>query len=172
MLIEEYEKTLIGLASTNSDFVFNNSGIDHAAIFTKTIYTYATKIKMLCNGLGSELAKDKRYLDALQAFLDRANTELTLIIISKSHLKGAALKMIQKKVVEFPERFKIFHAPTESGFSYSSHIMIGDGCIFRIENEPETFKAFGSFNKPSIVDKLNNILDNILNQSIQISPST
>ena len=171
MDIREYEKAVEGFANTNSSFVFNNSGLDHAAIFTKTIYKFATKIRMLCYGLGSALALDSRYLTALQEFLNKPNSELTIIIISRDHLDGPALKMIRDKVKEFPDRFSIFHSPLASNYTEASHIMIGDDRIFRVEHTPATFEAYGSFNKPEIVQKLNGILDEIISISTEINPA-
>lgn len=171
MNLIEYEITLDSFAHDNSNFVFNNSGIDHAAIFTKTIYKYSTRIKMLCHGLGSKLAKDERYLLALQEFLDKPNSELTIIVISTNHINDPALCMIREKAVEFPARFKLYQAPKDSDFTNSSHIMIGDDRIFRLENEPKSFKAIGSFNRPSVVEELNRIFDGILQKSVKIYPS-
>lgn len=161
--IEEY-------ASKKSSYTFENTGLDDALIFIKAIFKYAKSIKMLCNGLGSKLALHPEYISSLRDFLNKPNSSLSVIVISQEYFKCDAMKLIIEKTQEDAQRFKIFHASELTQCKNGPHLMIGDNRIFRLEVDSKKYTAYGSFNNPDLVEKLENYASIIISKAKPIGP--
>lgn len=170
--IEEYELALQKYLNEDSNYVFKNSGIAHASAFTSTILSAATNLKMICRGLGPELANSPKYIEKFQTFLNKENSTLKIALETDDHLKNEPLLSIIKKVKESPKRFEIYKIKKEIieeviriTKEVFPHIMLADNKIFRFENIPSEYKAYGSFNDPKEYDKLNGFFEYVIANS-------
>jgi hypothetical protein len=174
--LQDYQNALKQYLAEKSDFIFKNSGINHALAFTGTIFETAIDLKMISHGLGKDLASKPEYVDKLRSFLEKENTKLSIAIESKEYWDGEALKLIRQAAIKNPERFQIRLIPqniidtTVERSGTFPNLMLADNCIFRFETVPSEYKAYGSFNRKEVYDKLYPFFKVVFDNSEKLKP--
>jgi hypothetical protein len=125
-------------------------------------------VKMYCHGLSAKLTNRDPYLSAFENFL-KSGKKLKLLVETEEGITMEAFQKVwqyQKKQLGLIECKKI----NEEGKKHINDQIMGkcnfsvfDDKMFRLETNPENFKAFGSFNNVEISEMLTKVFDEVFN---------
>lgn len=165
--MENYREFIESLAKNDQETFFVNSGKDHAEIVLSTIFNSTkSKLRIFANSLTSDLASSEKYINSLKSYLEKGG-EL-LVLLQKFEPES------NKKLFDFFTYFQ-YKSPGKIQIKQSSvslkntktekyiHFTIGDDKIFRLEEDIEKYKAFGSFNDKKLSESLIQKFDDIFN---------
>jgi hypothetical protein len=123
--------------------------------------------------LASPLAQSDSYIDALTNFLNKKDSQLFILLQENQLQKNPKLQNLlsyYKRI--FPDKIHIKKSyctlkNPQSG--QNIHFTVGDDDIFRLENDTENYKAFGSFNNKefcaTLIQKFDTLFDSNKNEA-------
>jgi len=166
----EYKEDLITAASAQSDVMFSNSSVEHAALVLSTIFNEAKKEVNIYGGmLRTQLSSLSVYADSLRECIERNVTVNVLLSGDAETFSPMARWLVNLN----RENVHVYHNPTANRFISNSlieeesggnncpnyHFTIADGRMYRLEYNISEFKANASFNFPPMVEKLEAAFD-------------
>ena len=178
MSIQEYISTINSLITSNSSLVINNSGLEHAKILTSAIFRNAKKINMLCGGLNSDLANLPEYKAEFFNFIDKPDSEIKIVFESNRGNSEILDFLLEKKKSDPLKNIEIrllaIGDPTFQNLKLNNegnsiHFTTANHNIYRFEYNPSKFTAYGSFNRPEDVNKLNDLFFKMFNNGTTIN---
>lgn len=159
-LLEAYKISIERLAKTESDFVFNNSGADHAAIVLATIFKNSNSVRIYANDMNGDISNQPCYMNAVKDFALNSGT-LKIIIDTKDKISSTLKNLIKNNEVEVKisdDKFKdALKAASKDGKNH--YFAVGDDKMIRVEIDNENHKALCSFNNPKTAYVLTSIFD-------------
>lgn len=168
-LIEEikvYTKILTKAISENSSQLIPNSGEYHAAaMMSKMIESTQHSLNMVVGSFAGHVSGLPPYQIALSQFLEKPNIEVKILFLESPNEESKAIAKFREQR-DFHRKDIIFKKANEETFvtlanSFAlgalPHFSIFDDDKFRLEINPKSYSAFGSFNDCSRVGKLQNI---------------
>jgi hypothetical protein len=172
--LDEYSLAIAKLASSKSNFQFTNSGENHARIVMSNIFkTSEYNIKMFAGNLKGDVSKGD-YLTALESFLQKKGTKLTVLLEGNPDQNSAAFSLIRKYQNINKERISIslvspekLEATKVNG--QNNHFTIGDDRMFRFETDTQQYTAVCNFNDLEKCQRLNDIFNVLLESSTAIN---
>lgn len=178
--MNQYREYIKDLAKNDKNVVFNNSGPEHAALVMSTIFETAKKrIRILAGSFSGEISKNDEYRRTLEKFLSHGGNVQVLLDKKKFDSLEKEPKIFD--ILRFysivnPEQVSIrkYNTPvvrSEKGASdvHEVHFTVADDKMYRVEDNIDTFVAFGNFNDEKTAKSLNTIFDNIFTVSEPIS---
>lgn len=143
---------------------FNNAGINHAKIVLATIFEKAEKeLKILAESLTSPVAKSELYIDNIHEFLNKNNkkTKVKVLVKNNDILKNnpLLLKLFQEHHHQVDIRIR--EVDVLDNNKKSIHFTLADDKIYRLEENIDDFKAYGSFNNSKMNQQLSKIFEGI-----------
>ena len=83
--MNQYRLAVKDYASRNINYLFHNKGDEHALIILTNLFVNAKKhIRIAANKLyNDEVVNTKEYIDSMRSFLDRNDTNLSILITKK-----------------------------------------------------------------------------------------
>ncbi|MBR4919095.1 MAG: hypothetical protein IKZ56_13245 [Bacteroidales bacterium] len=181
-----------------SSEIFSNKGIDHASILMATLLANTDhSMDMYCQGLrpgilcgeqeGDNTGAEGAYWYEFKKFFqeriqsdDFTNDSIRILIQKKNWIKNAPFRLIrevlanpdlskkiQVRIISDEARTSIEKALGEDS-DVNYNFSIYDGKAFRLEYEPDNYRALGSFNSPSWCSLLLKLFDNAFNTATDI----
>lgn len=168
-ILEEYQDYLNQLAKNGSDEIFTNAGIHHASILMATMFKYTQKrIRMYCTGLKPELITTSPYFDEFKKLFNSDNIEkdIQIMIEEESYKDQEPFNIVKQAKQRFPEKIQVRLIKEEDRTYINKRLefphcnfAIFDEAKFRLEHDPECYKAIGSFNHKEWADLLIDLYD-------------
>lgn len=190
-LLEDYQNYLIQLVESKSSEIFTNGGIEHAAILMATLFDNTNnQIRMFCHGLKPQLFETGRYKDAVVKYLDYFPYKTIRILVETEEYldqkpfslfysqklvrikreKAEKLeensygKSIEIKVLRETDKDNIFKELSTNHCNFS----VFDDDKFRLEIDPENYRAIGSFNSKGQAKVLITLFDDAFNNAKEV----
>lgn len=172
--MKEYREYIKDLAKNDKNVVFNNSGPVHAALVMSTIFETAKKnLKILAGCFSGHISNNEEYRKSLEKYLSQGGKIKVLLDKTKFETNFEFLKKEPKifDVLRFysiinPDQVSIKKYTTpvtrsEKGVSepHEVHFTVADDKMYRVEDNIETFVAFGNFSDAETSKILNSIFD-------------
>jgi len=169
--MNNYKKAVEELAKNSEYMEFDNKGSEHASIVLENMLKYAdTNFKIYTGNFNGDVANDDSFLKYFNRFIENKK-EVKVIIES---LPSDVLKYSKalKRIIDlnnnpaYNVKYKLatttFKKDLENIFQSKKpyHFSISDSKAYRVEIEPNTYKAIVNFNDPQITKKLELIFDN------------
>ncbi len=160
----EYKNYLKSLLESGSEDVFMNSGVGHANVLLSTLFDNTQKnIRIFSNGLDEKgVCGEEEYKKSLISLAKSARLESMKIMLRSQPTKENELykQLCSEEKVEI----KVIDSTTEEEMldklnCEECNFSVYDNKMFRLEYEPDEYKAAGSFNFPSMAEKLSEIFD-------------
>lgn len=154
-ILDKYKKYLDNLAQTNSSELFSNGGKEYASILMSVLLEHTQyEARIFCEGFKPDLISTEPYFSALKKYLEDKNKKLKVLIETKDYIDEEPFKLLKKTRKERCDEsisFKCIKEDDKKNISETlnnSHcnFAIFDSNKFRLEYDPSTYKAFGSFN--------------------------
>ncbi len=166
--IEKYKIFIEDIIATNNGDTFYNSGAEHASLVMSKIFSSSNDIvRIHCGNLKGDVCGDKEYLNSLDNFLSKKNTQLHILmgINAQEEMNKSLKKTLKFFQDNYDNKLKI--KITQKTFSESSgnkvHFSTGDDKSFRLEYNTEEYMARCSFNNPKTNKNLAIAFDNLFN---------
>ena len=164
--MQGYKDYISDLAKNEKPVVFFNSGPDHAALVMENIFRYTDKkIKIFAGNLSGKVSNQDNYKAGIMDLWERGGN--FQILLQSHKLTELAedpplfkllryFKSVRPESVEIKkDAIKVVDGDNEI------HFTTGDGKMYRIENNTDSYSATGNFNDPVTVEKLNNLFDSL-----------
>ena len=169
--INEYKVAVKRLADTNSNFVFTNSGADHARVVMETIFkTSKEHINIFAGDLNGAVSKGD-YLLALENYLKSGRSISVLLEKYDEKKTSEALELLLKYKKSGQTNISIAIANPKSldASIKNNHFTVGDNHMFRFETDMINYTAVCNFNDPASSERFNNIFFRLSQDSIAIN---
>lgn len=161
--IIEYRESIERFASDSSELVFDNSGIDHAAVVLSTIFKYSEDtIRIYAHNMNGEISSQECYKDSIENFIN-SSKKLMIAVDKPENLSETIKKYLANKCSNV--EVKIANESFKRELISSSkdkilhHFAVGDKKMIRVELDSQSHKALCSFNLPKTSNTLINIFD-------------
>lgn len=177
-IFEDYKNFLETLASTGSSKLFTNGGKEYASILMSVLLDYTNSIaRIFSYGFRPNLVLAPKYKEALERFLTTPHKELRVMVESDIAVKDEPIRMLQEayqngnklvslKLITSEDKEEIIN---QLGGGHRN-FAIFDNNKYRMEYDPEDFKAFGSFNDTGICTRLTTLFDNAFDRATSLLP--
>jgi hypothetical protein len=175
--LKEYEAYLRSLAESKSPDIFTNSGLQHASILMAEMFRNTnSSVKMFCHGFKPQLITTKEYTKALYDYLD-SDKSIDILMETDEYMNQEAYttlaeykkknpgKPIKIKLILPDDRKEICNTLGREFVNFS----VFDDDKFRLEIEPEKYRAIGSFNNPKLTKMLIDMFDKAFNKAKTLS---
>lgn len=177
-LLQDYVKYINGLAETHSSQMFTNGGIEYASELMAVLFKYTEKeVRIFCQGFKPDLITTEPYWSALCDYLKRKDRTLKVLVETDAYVHERPITLLNEEINKRNDdsiQIKIASAETAKEIykqlsGTPCNFAIFDDNKFRFENEPEKYKAFGSFNRKDYANVLINVFDKAFNKSEALS---
>lgn len=176
LILKRYQEYLEDLAKRRSDEIFSNAGKNHASILMAIMFENTKKkARIFCEGFKADLIHTEPYFSTLEKYLQDGKNELSILVESDNYIheepicllkkyKGKGASISLKKIREADKENIFIRLNTQH-----CNFAVFDNDKFRLEYEPEKYKAMGSFNQPEKCKALIELFDNAFVQADSIS---
>ena len=155
--LERYAEFIRGLAKAKSPQLFTNGGIAYASELMAVLFENTDKeARIFCQGFKPDLITTDPYWGALHEY-----AEGEPILLLKKEIAERKNDTIQIRVASEEIIHEIYNKLNGGPCNFA----IFDDNKFRFENDPDGYKAFGSFNKKDYAKALITIFDEAFNKS-------
>lgn len=170
-----FKEAIRNLAELKSNFMFNNSNPDHAALVLTTMLEYSHKEFVIYDdNLSGDLAnRENDFYYQLEGFVER-NGRLKIVVDEVKDKESRIYQALVEMHKEHPERVSLRLASKD--FQASVHELLihgvkhkdlnfacGDSTSFRLEADRGERKALCSFNRPDVASVLVSTFDKKFN---------
>lgn len=174
--MDNYQRYINNLASTNSKESFVNSGPLHASVVMSTIFKHAKNyIFLYSGGLNEIISNNEEYQKQLGKFLIRGG-KLKILIQNYDIAKEPKIFNLFRFFINIGSDITIKKHPyklIDNNSNKEIHFLVSDDQMYRLENDVEKFLAVGSFNDPeqtlSLKENFNNIFEDPLSNIISLT---
>jgi len=172
--MNQYRLAVKDYASRNINYLFHNKGDEHALIILTNLFVNAKKhIRIAANKLyNDEVVNTKEYIDSMRSFLDRNDTNLSILITkkpSKEEIKSCPKENTfywmlynhpaydQGRIIIKEGHGKSFHDKDGSQINFCT----GDEQMYRLENAIVERKAIANFGDSDMTGILIRTFDSV-----------
>lgn len=160
-----YEQSVNYFAENRIERNFRNFGKNNALVVLKNIFRHSEEeVLVFAGNSKGDVANDETYVDCVSNFLLSENAMLKILVENPLKdadnfgfydLANSASK--NNKNVQISTAPKEFIEDIKKIFGKIVHFTVADGRMYRLETDPENFKAICSFNDSSYSRKLKNL---------------
>lgn len=162
--MERYRRYIQRLREEKSKAVFMNSSTEHAIIVLSELFQSAEKeVLILSRNLSREVTDNENYLKQLDAFLQKKNTKLEIILTNYSeHFKHSRIyEVLTTRSKENPN-IMLFKSNSQATVNEEPvNFVICDSTAYRFEYNLDDREAIGSFNGGAEVESLKKIFNKL-----------
>jgi len=179
--IEDYITAINFLAESKSDFIFNNSKPELAAIVMAAIINYSDdEIRIYDNCLNGDISNQhSSLLESIMHSLE-SGKKIKLALQKEIECKSEICKTLTRYQEEFPKGLDIrianesFRKNIKDVLGKDIYFIVGDNDAYRMETEnvPNIRKGICSFNGPDITKKLIKAFDKEFKNCLKYIPAT
>lgn len=176
--LKRYADYIRGLAEAKSPQLFTNGGIEYASELMAVLFENTNReARIFCQGFKPDLIKTQPYWDALHEYLKDTNKTLRVLVETDKYVQEDPLQLlmtekanrnndsIQVKLASKDTIQEIYGKLSGRPCNFA----VFDDEKFRFENEPDGYKAFGSFNRQDYAGVLITIFDDAFNKSMALN---
>lgn len=177
-LYKRYREFLEKLARTNSSELFTNGGKDYASILMSVLLDNTDKkARIFCIGFRPELVCTDDYKNSLERFLRNSGKEIRILVETDEYIHDSAVKILSDanhkdihasvgiKLISEEDRERLMD---EIGGGHCNFAVYDDN-KYRMEYDPDNFKAFGSFNDKETSARLIQLFDQAYEKAEDLS---
>lgn len=163
--LDEYRRFLKEQARANSSKLLTNSGIDYASeLMSVLLDNTSAEARIYCRGFRRQLVWSQPYKNSLINFIDSPGKSIKVLVESDCAIKEEPIQKLNEKFregknVELRLISDVDKANLENELNGHCHFAVFDDQKFRLEIDPENFRAFGSFNDFDVANRLKSIFD-------------
>lgn len=176
-ILSSYRKYLEGLAASNSSERFSNGGKDYAPILMSVLFDNTVSIvRVYAKGFRPELITEPVYWSSLQKFLSKYKT-IQVLVETADYRNESPIQAVKIASEQNPNTgVRLISDEDKKTFDeiLGGHVnfAVFDTNKFRMEYDPNDFKAFGSFNDPETSKKLITLFDKAYNNAKNVLEMT
>lgn len=180
--LKEYVEYIRGLAQNNKDVVFYNSGEHHAALVMSTIFDNSKDVRIYAGCFSGEISGQDEYRNSLENFLGRGGKLKVLLEKNKLEERKEEPKIfdilrfysiVKPGSVQIKKHSNLLvkQDKTKNGEEINEvHFTVADGKMYRVEDNINSFSAFGNFNDKKFSEDLIAIFDKIFGDEKSSEP--
>lgn len=185
-LLKSYEDYLDGLIKSNKPGeLFTNGGIEHASILMSKLFSQTkNEVRMFCEGFKPNLITTEPYYTSLRKYIESEDGKSIKVLVEtdeyineesfrylqtqqKEKEKDGKENLVQIRKIKPENKEKIFKEMNTEHYNFS----VFDESMFRLEYDPDKYKAIGSFNDPERAKILKKLFD-LLFEEADLMPNT
>lgn len=176
--LRRYTDYIKELAKKQSPQLFTNGGIEYASQLMAVLFDNTNEeARIFCKGFKPDLITTQPYWDALHEYLKNRDKVLKVLVETDEYVQREPLQLlmaeknkrgddtIQVKLASNDTIKEIYDKLNGNPCNFA----IFDDNKFRFENEPDGYKAFGSFNRKDYAGVLIAIFDEAFNKSADLN---
>ncbi len=176
--LQRYADYIRGLAKAKSPQLFTNGGIEYASELMAVLLKNTNReARIFCQGFKPDLITTQPYWDALNEYLKDENKTIRVLVESDEYVQNEPLQLLMtEKAKRNNESVQVklaSHDTIQEIYGKLSgrpcNFAVFDNDKFRFENEPDGYKAFGSFNRQDYAGVLITIFDDAFNKSTTLN---
>lgn len=168
ILLEKYKEVLEEMAKTRSTQPFTNKGKEYASILMSVLFQHTEqRVRMFAYGFRPILIKTSPYWETLKKYINDTDKQIEVLVETNEYVADEPMQLLAKakergrkniSVKLITEKQKEEIQTKMSPYTHCNFSVFDDN-MYRMEFEPEDFKAFGSFNDPAECQKLITLFD-------------
>jgi hypothetical protein len=179
--IEDYISAINYLAESKSDFIFNNSKPELAAIVMAAIINYSDdEIRIYDNCLNGDISNQHSSLLKSIIHSLESGKKIKFVLQKEIECKSEICKTLTRYLEEYPKGLDIriandsFRKNIKDVFGKDIYFIVGDNDAYRMETEniPNIRKGICCFNGPNITKKLIKAFDKEFKNCHKYTPAT
>lgn len=164
----DYRDAVMYLAEQKDDMLFSNKGAVHAAIVMTAFFTFAEEeVLIFSEKLNKSVANDSEFMKALSKYIVSGKSLKVLLEKDIPDDPSPALIKVMEAAKENPTTVELKTLRSEDipkireFFTDNKvhHFAVADQRAFRVEIDPDEFKAIVSFNQPEKAAELHKLFD-------------
>lgn len=168
-LLEKYREVLEDMARKHSSEPFTNKGKEYASILMSVLFQNTEhQVRMFAYGFRPDLIMTPPYWNTLKEYINDTDKPINVLVETNEFVKEEPMrflanakergrKNINVRLISEEQKKQI----QEKMAPYAHcNFSVFDDNMYRMEFEPEEFKAFGSFNDKKECERLIGIFDN------------
>jgi hypothetical protein len=176
--LRRYTDYIEELAKNKSPQLFTNGGIEYASQLMAVLFGNTNEeARIFCQGFKPDLITTQPYWNALQEYLENRNKVLKVLVETDEYVLSEPLQLLKtEKDKRGDDTIQVKLATKETTKEIYDkfngnpcNFAIFDDNKFRFENEPDGYKAFGSFNRKDYAGVLIAIFDEAFNKSADLN---
>jgi hypothetical protein len=172
--LDGYGTYLKSLIDSNSSELFTNQGINHASVLMAALFSVTkNEVRMYCQGFKPELIETEPYKDTLTKYLDNSKP-IKVLVETDIYKDRDPLKklielrnntdLIQIKQIKTNDKTNI-----DKALKGHCNFSIFDDDKYRLEIDPNLYKAIGSFNDSIFANVLISLFDNAFDNATDVA---
>lgn len=174
VFLKRYADFIRGLAEAGSPQLFTNGGIEYASQLMAVLFENTNKeARIFCQGFKPDLIKTQPYWGALRAYLDKKDKTLRVLVETDEYAQGEPVLLLKSEMAKRKDDSIQIRVASKNTIDEIYNKLNGGPCNFaifdddkfRFENDPDGYKAFGSFNKKDYANVLIKIFDEAFGKS-------
>lgn len=179
-IFNAYKDFLKNLAKTGSSKLFTNGGKDYASILMSVLLDNTNSVaRIFSYGFRPDLVSTEEYKQALQKFLDSSFKELRVMVETDEAVDKEPIRMLKEAYRNGNDRISLKLITPEDKKELIDQLggghrnfAIFDDEKYRMEYDPDDFKAFGSFNDVETCARLTSLFDSAFDKATSLMEET
>lgn len=167
-IFNDYKDFLKNLAKTGSSKLFTNGGKEYASILMSVLLDNTNSVaRIFSYGFRPDLVSTNEYKKALENFLSSSYKEIRVMVESDEAIDEEPIRMLKEAYGRDRRRVSLKLITPEDRKDLIDQLGGGhrnfavfDNDKYRMEYDPDDFKAFGSFNDVETCARLTTLFDN------------
>lgn len=159
---EEYKEFLEKLVKDNSPELFTNGGKSYASILMSVLLDNTRReARIYCKGLRPELLLEEPYWSSFKRYTENRSKKMLVLVESEEAVNEEPIQHLKKVREEGNHNVsvRVIHSSYREKFRKkfgrdNCNFAVYDDKMYRMEYDPEHFKAFGSFNNIAVSKQL------------------
>lgn len=166
-IFNDYKTFLKNLAKTGSSKLFTNGGKEYASILMSVLLDNTNSVaRIFSYGFRPDLVSTSEYKQALERFLKTPYKEIRVMVETEEAVDQEPIRMLKEAYQSSPDQVSLKLITPEDREDLITQLGGGhrnfavfDEEKYRMEYDPDDFKAFGSFNDVETCSRLTSLFD-------------
>ncbi len=179
-IFDDYKTFLKNLAKTGSSKLFTNGGKEYASILMSVLLDNTNSVvRIFSYGFRPDLVSTPEYKQALKRFLETPYKEIRVMVETGEAVDQEPIRMLKEAYQSSPDRVSLKLITPEAREDLISQLGGGhrnfavfDNEKYRMEYDPDDFKAFGSFNDVETCSRLISLFDGAFEKATSLMEET
>lgn len=179
-IFNDYKDFLKNLAKAGSSKLFTNGGKEYASILMSVLLDNTNSVaRIFSYGFRPDLVSTEEYKQALERFLESSYKEIRVMVETNEAIDKEPIEMLKDAYQNGNHRVSLKLITPEDREELIDQLGGGhrnfavfDNDKYRMEYDPDDFKAFGSFNDVETCARLTTLFDNAFEKATSLMEET
>lgn len=164
---KEYREDLEKLMKENSSAPLSNKGAEHAVILYDLLLSNSkTDCRFYCESAASEIWENPEFRQAFIKALERESMTIRIMTHQSSNPDFSWVpEPLRSKIISCRASNESIEIIQNNYEGINCNLSTFDDKMYRFEYDIAKYKAYGSFNKPDVVNKINALFDECFEKS-------